>query len=52
MTIQLTLLAENFREYTSLNSLVKNINKHVTTEEYAVTKKRIKLFKKDVFMKT
>ena len=51
MIMQLESSAENVREYLSLNLLVDEINKHESTQEYVVTKRRIKVFKRDVLMK-
>ena len=49
--MQLESSAESVREYSSLNLLVGEINKHESTQEYIVTKRRIKVFKRGVLMK-
>ena len=52
MAMQLESSAEGVREYLSLSLLVDEINKHESTQEYVVTKRRIKVFKRGVLMKT
>ena len=51
MIMQLKSSAESVREYLSLSLLVDKINKHESTQEYVVTKRRIKVFKRGVLMK-
>ena len=51
MAMQLEPSAEGLREYTSLALLIDELNKHASTQGYAVTKKRTKVFKRGVLMK-
>ena len=42
---------ELLNEYTFINQIIDNINKHVAEQNYAIMKERSKTFKKCVFMK-
>ena len=52
MIMQLKSSTKSVREYLSLSLLVDKINKHESTQEYVVIKRRIKVFKRDVLIKT
>ena len=52
MVMQLESPAEDVREHLSLSLLIDEINKHESTQGYVVTKRRIKVFKRGVLMKT
>ncbi len=52
MSMQLLPPRAGLYEYTSIDLLIKDINKHAKDQGYAVTRKRSKRSKKGVLMKT
>jgi len=45
------LLSSSENLYCSIELLIKSVNEHADFQDYVVTKKRFKKFKKDVIMK-
>jgi len=51
MSLQLLSFRADLYEYIFIEQLMKNINKHAKNQDYAMTRKRSKRFKKDVLIK-
>jgi len=49
--IKLRLLPNAYYERTSINLLISNLNKHTTTQDYAIIKDRNKMSKQDIYIK-